>query len=365
MSTATTITDKTSFDHKQAFKTGVLLLNLGTPDAPTSSAVRRYLNEFLSDSRVIDKPRWLWWLVLHGIILRIRPRKAAHAYQQIWTEQGSPLLTISQKQVKKLRAVINSKYNHVLVELGMRYGSPSVKDALAKFKNNNINKLVILPLYPQYSATTTASTFDAIANAFKTWKRLPSLEFISHYHDKPQYIQALANSIRQAWETQGQAEKLLLSFHGLPERYLAAGDPYFCECHKTARLLAQALELKDEQWIITFQSRMGVEQWLTPYTDKTLTALAERGIKRVQVVCPGFATDCLETLEEINMQNRDIFLNAGGENYYYIPALNDSDNHIEMMASLIQPQIDLWQKEQVPVDWTLTETLANKVKDNP
>ncbi len=357
----TKITDKTTFNHGQSFKTGILILNLGTPDAPTTSAVRRYLDEFLSDPRVIDKPRWLWWFILHGIILRLRPRKAAHAYQQIWTDKGSPLLTISQAQVTKLQTLINSKYQHVSVELGMRYGSPSVQTALEKFKNSNIDKLLILPLYPQYSATTTASTFDAVADVFKKWKRLPDIKFISHYHDKPQYIKALANSIRKTWANQGQADKLLLSFHGLPKSYLAAGDPYFCECQKTARLLAEKLELKQQQWLITFQSRMGVEQWLTPYTDKTLKELAEQGTKSVQVACPGFSADCLETLEEINMQNRDVFLNAGGKKYHYIPALNDSDEHIEMMASLLEPQIDLWQQQQVATDLELTQKLAEQL----
>lgn len=361
MPTTNNITDKNSFNHGQSFTTGVLILNLGTPDAPTTSAVRRYLNEFLSDPRVIDKPRWLWWLVLHGIILRFRPRKAAHAYQQIWTEQGSPLLTISEKQLVKLKTHLNSKYSHVSVELGMRYGSPSIKTALDKFKNTNVNNFIILPLYPQFSATTTASTFDKIASVFKSWKRLPDIKFISHYHDKPQYIKALANSIRNAWQKQAQADKLILSFHGLPKSYLTAGDPYFCECQKTARLLAEELELNKDQWLITFQSRMGVEQWLTPYTDKTLAELAKQGTKSVQVACPGFSADCLETLEEINMQNRDVFLNAGGESYHYIPALNDSDEHITMMASLLEPQIDLWQVEQVSTDLELTQALAKKV----
>jgi len=353
--------NKTNFNHATSFKTGVLIVNLGTPDAPTPSAVRRYLDEFLSDPRVIDKPRWLWWLILHGIILRLRPYKAAHAYQQIWTEQGSPLLIISEKQASKLQGLLNKKYSHVSVVLGMSYGSPSIKSALESFRKANVNNIVILPMYPQYSATTTASIFDAVAKELKHWRFLPAIEFINHYHDKPQYIETLADSIRAAWEQQGQAEKLLLSFHGLPKSYLAAGDPYFCECQKTARLLAEELKLNDNQWMITFQSRMGVEEWLTPYTDKSLQALAQQGVKSVQVACPGFSADCLETLEEINMQNRDIFLEAGGEHYHYIPALNDSDEHIEMIASLVEPQIDLWQQQQVPHDSELTQKLAKQL----
>ena len=353
--------NKTNFKHETPFKTGVLIVNLGTPDAPTPRAVRRYLDEFLSDPRVIDKPRWLWWLILHGIILRLRPYKSAHAYQQIWTEQGSPLLTISTKQVSKLQSLLNKKYSHVSVSLGMSYGSPSIKTALEFLQKDNVNNIVILPMYPQYSATTTASVFDAIAAELKKWRLLPSIEFISHYHDKPQYIKTLADSIRATWKEQGQAEKLLLSFHGLPKSYLAAGDPYFCECQKTARLLADELKLDDNQWIITFQSRMGVEEWLTPYTDKTLLKLAQQGVKNIHVACPGFPADCLETLEEINMQNRDIFLDAGGESYHYIPALNDSDAHIQMIASLVEPQIDLWQQQQVTIDLELTRKLAEEL----
>ena len=353
--------NKTNSKHTTPFKTGVLIVNLGTPDAPTPRAVRRYLDEFLSDPRVIDKPRWLWWLILHGIILRLRPYKAAHAYQQIWTKQGSPLLTISQKQASKLQDLLNKKYSHVSVALGMSYGSPSIKTALESLQKENVNNVVILPMYPQYSATTTASVFDAVAHVLKKWRFLPGIEFISHYHDKPQYIKALADSIRATWKEKGQAEKLLLSFHGLPKSYLAAGDPYFCECQKTGRLLATELELNDSQWMLTFQSRMGVEEWLTPYTDKTLLLLAKQGVKDIQVACPGFPADCLETLEEINMQNRDVFLSAGGDSYRYIPALNDTDGHINMIASLVEPQIDLWQQQQVKTDLELTRKLAEEL----
>ena len=354
-------TDDSIIEHIEPSQIGVLILNLGTPDAPTTPAVRRYLNQFLSDPRVIDKPRWLWWLILHGVILRIRPRKAAHAYQQVWNDEGSPLLTISKKQSAKLQSLVKSKFDGVSVELAMRYGSPSIENALENLKSKNINQLIVLPLYPQYSATTTASTFDAIADAFKSWRRLPDLQFISHYHDNPLYIQALANSIRTTWDEHGRAEKLLLSFHGLPKSYLLAGDPYFCECQKTARLLAEELQIDKEQWLITFQSRVGVEPWLTPYTDKTLEEIAKQGTKSVQVVCPGFSADCLETLEEIDMQNRDIFLQAGGEKYHYIPALNDFDEHIDMMLSLIQPQIESWQQQTQSFDSQQINKLVSQV----
>jgi len=359
-----TVDNKTIYDHTTPFKTGVLIVNLGTPAAPTPSAVRHYLNEFLSDPRVIDKPRWLWWFILHGIILRIRPFKAAHAYKQVWTEQGSPLLTISQSQTQKLQSALTKKYKTVSVSLGMRYGSPSIASGLKQLQKDNVNNIIVLPLYPQYSATTTASTYDAIAQALKSWRYLPGIHFINHYHDNLLYIQALADSIRTCWNAKPQPDKLLMSFHGLPKSYLKAGDPYFCECQKTARLLAEELNLNHDEWAISFQSRVGVEEWLTPYTEKTLEEWGQQGIKSVDVVCPGFSADCLETLEEIDMQNRDVFLNAGGESYHYIPALNDSEKHIEMMLSLVEPHIELILKQQKPVDLELAQKLANKLGAN-
>lgn len=323
--------------------TGILITNLGTPDAATPSAVRRYLAEFLSDPRIVEAPRWIWWLVLHGIILRIRPRPVAKAYQKVWQKEGSPLLTISQKQALLLEKAIAPHFKgKVKVELAMRYGNPSVSSALHKLKHANAQRLLILPLYPQYSATTTASTFDAIADELKTWRWIPELRMIQHYHEHEFYIQALVNSIAKHRKQYGSAEKLLFSFHGLPQRYLDQGDPYFCECHKTARLVAEKLELEADQWTLAFQSRFGREEWLKPYADKTLIKWAQDGIKSVQVCCPGFSSDCLETLEEINVENRNYFLSAGGEKFEYIPALNDSADHIGMMGQLIKQHAAGW-----------------------
>jgi len=323
--------------------TGILITNLGTPDAPTPSAVRRYLAEFLIDPRIVEAPRWIWWLVLHGVILRIRPKPVSKNYKKIWTDEGSPLLSISQKQQRLLQKAVSPHFKgKVKVELAMRYGNPSIKHALRNLKDAGAQRLLVLPLYPQYSATTTASTFDAIADELKTWRWIPEFRFIQHYHEHDFYIQAVVNSVSSFQKINGVAEKLLFSFHGLPQRYLDSGDPYFCECHKTARLIAEKMGLKDEQWALAFQSRFGREEWLKPYADKTLIKWAEDGVKSVQVCCPGFSADCLETLEEIQVENRDYFLNAGGEKFEYIPALNDDAEHIGMMGQLIRQHAADW-----------------------
>ena len=335
-------TDQFSHDEDTSC-TGILLTNLGTPDAATPAAVRRYLSEFLFDPRIVEAPRWLWWLALHGVILRIRPRPVARAYQKVWTEQGSPLLSISKKQQVLLEQAIAPHFkSRVKVELAMRYGTPSISSALRNLKQANAQRILILPLYPQYSATTTASTFDAVADELKSWRWIPELRMIQHYHDHDFYINALVNTISAHRQQHGDAEKLLFSFHGLPQRYLDQGDPYFCECHKTARLVAEKLALNENQWALAFQSRFGREEWLKPYADKTLIKWAEEGIKSVQVCCPGFSADCLETLEEIKVENRDYFLNAGGERFEYIPALNDSADHIGMMGQLVKQHACDW-----------------------
>jgi len=323
--------------------TGILITNLGTPDEPTPAAVRRYLAEFLSDPRIVEAPRLIWWFALHGVILRIRPKPVARNYKKIWSNEGSPLLSISQKQQVLLQKAITPHFKgKVKVELAMRYGNPSIKNALLNLKKSGAQRILVLPLYPQYSATTTASTFDAIADELKTWRWLPEFRMLQHYHDHPSYIQAVVNSISSFQQKKGEAEKLLFSFHGLPQRYLDQGDPYFCECHKTARLIAEKMGLKEQQWALAFQSRFGREQWLKPYADKTLIKWAEEGVKSVQVCCPGFAADCLETLEEIQVENRDYFLNAGGEKFEYIPALNDAAEHIDMMGQLITQHASDW-----------------------
>ena len=320
--------------------TGVLLTNLGTPDAPTPSALRKYLAQFLSDPRVIETPRWLWWPILHGVILRVRPRRSAKAYREVWTEAGSPLLAISEKQCGAIRSELDKDAGaSVRVELGMRYGNPSIRSSLEKLQGCNVRKLVILPLYPQYSAATTASTFDAVAGVLKTWRHIPQVRMITGYHDDPGYIDALAESVRSHWAHTGRPDKLLFSFHGLPRSYVLAGDPYADECRATARLLARQLDLGEDLWDVSFQSRFGPRAWLQPYTDKLLQEWGRSGIGHVHVICPGFAADCLETLEEIKLQNRDFFLAAGGKTFSYIPALNDRPRHITALCDIIRAHI--------------------------
>jgi len=329
---------------------GVLVTNLGTPDAPTPSALRRYLAEFLWDPRVVEIPRPLWWLILNGIVLRVRPKKSAQLYQKIWTPEGSPLLVNSRKLVNKLQNKISaetftstsmstgsrlpSRDDEGLfkVVLGMRYGNPSIKDALEELKQHNVEQIIVLPLFPQYSAATTAATFDAVTETIKTWRYIPSIKFISHYFDHTGYIDIVADSIRAQYNSN---HHLVFSFHGLPKRCVELGDPYQQQCQTTAKLIAEKLQLSSEQYTVAFQSRFGYAEWLQPYCDETLRALPQKGIKHISVVCPGFAVDCLETLEEIAQQNREIFLNAGGESFNYIPALNANDKHIEFLTQLI------------------------------
>jgi ferrochelatase len=331
------------YRHDAAECLGVLLVNLGSPDAPTPGAVRRYLAEFLWDPRVVEIPRPLWWLILHGAVLRTRPSRSAHAYQKIWTNEGSPLVVISQRQARAVQTILAGRYGeNVRVALAMRYGNPSIPAGLARLREAHARRIVVLPLYPQYSAAATATVFDAVTDELKTWRWLPELRFISHYHDDEGYLSAIANSIRESWAQRGRAERLLFSFHGTPKRTLQAGDPYHCHCQKTARLLAERLALPQEYWQISFQSRFGRAEWLQPYTDQTLRRWASEGVKEVDVVCPGFAADCLETLEEIAMQNNATFLAAGGRRLRYIPALNDRSDHIEALANLLSRHIQGW-----------------------
>jgi protoporphyrin/coproporphyrin ferrochelatase len=312
---------------------GVLLVNLGTPDAPTPAAVRRFLAQFLWDPRVIEAPRWLWWLALHGVILRIRPAKSAHAYQQIWTPDGSPLLLHSRALTEKVRDTLKPKLD-ASVALGMSYGSPSIPSALAQLRSEGVRRLIVLPLYPQYSATTTASVFDRVTTELQRWRRLPEFRFINSYHAEPAYIEALSADIQRHWHSRGKTH-LLFSFHGVPRRYVAGGDPYERECLATARQVAAHLGLSESDWSVSFQSQVGREEWLKPYTDQLLLQYAQQGPKRVSVICPGFATDCLETLEEIALRNRAAFLAAGGELYDYIPALNASEAHAALLCDLL------------------------------
>ena len=334
---------RSDFQHGERAKLGVLITNLGTPEAPTPKALRAYLAQFLSDPRVVEYPRVLWKLILHGVILRIRPARSAKAYQTVWTEQGSPLLVHTQAQRDALAALLAQRYGDgVEVAFAMRYGEPSIANAVDKLMQAGVRKLVVLPLYPQYSGSTSASTFDALASDFKKRRWLPDLRFISHYHDYPPYIAAVAEKIKAHWTQHGRCDKLVLSYHGVPKRYLLEGDPYYCECFKTSRLIAEYLDLSADDYMTTFQSRFGREEWLQPYTDATLKALPAQGVKSVQMVCPGFSADCLETIEEIGEENREYFMHAGGEDYQYIECLNADTAHIDMMAQLVEDTIQDW-----------------------
>lgn len=331
------------FHHGTRGKLGVLVTNLGTPDAPETGALRRYLKEFLWDPRVVEVPRVLWWLILNGVILRIRPSRSAKAYRTVWTEEGSPLLSCARAQAAGIRERLAARVpGPVEVVLGMRYGNPSIPSALAQLQALNVERLLVLPLYPQYSASTTASTFDALAAVLMRWRWIPELRFITRYHDEHGYLEALATSIREHWAEHGRGEHLVMSFHGVPRRYLDQGDPYHCQCVKTGRLLAERLGLEDGSWSTTFQSRFGREEWLKPYTDESIRALGRRGLKRIDVVCPGFSADCLETLEEIAEQNAEFFHEAGGETLSYIPCLNTRADHLDFLADLALRHLQGW-----------------------
>jgi len=321
----------------------VLLVNLGTPEAPTAKAVRPYLAQFLGDRRVIDYPRWLWWLILHGVILRVRPARSAHAYQRIWTPAGSPLRVGSEALAARLQEKLSQACREpVRVVLAMRYGQPSVPSQIERLQREGVRRLLVLPLYPQYSATSTGSVLDAVAEAMQSLRWPPELRLINDYHDDPAHIDALARSIEQHWATRGRGERLLLSFHGIPERYVREGDPYFDQCQVTAQRLRDRLGVGAEDAVVAFQSRVGREPWLQPYTDEVLRRLPSAGVRRVQVLCPGFAVDCLETLEEIALRYRDLFVACGGEQLDYIPALNDGPAHVAMLLRLIGNGVAGW-----------------------
>jgi protoporphyrin/coproporphyrin ferrochelatase len=322
---------------------GVLLVNLGTPDEPTPRAVKTYLAEFLSDPRIVSLPKWLWQIILRGIILQVRPKRSAQAYASIWTDQGSPLLVLSERLRDALQQQLTEQHTErVTVALAMRYGNPSLPQVLQSLRQQNIQRLLVLPLYPQYSATTTASIFDALSQELQQWRWIPELRFIQRYHQEADYIATLSESIRDYRAKHGDAEKLLFSFHGIPKDYYEAGDPYPDQCRATAQRVAQTLALQPGQWEISFQSRFGKAEWVKPYTDATLKQWGQEGVKRVQVVCPAFAVDCLETLEEIAKENREYFLESGGESYAYIPALNDSPAQVRMLTDLVHRHLQGW-----------------------
>jgi ferrochelatase len=345
-----------SYSHGQPPRTAVLLCNLGTPDAPTPAAVRRYLAEFLSDHRVVEIPRLLWWLILHGVILRFRPAKSAAKYASVWTPEGSPLKVWTEKQSKLLQGWLGQRNHGVKVRWAMRYGSTSIASQLDAMKADGVTRVLVVPAYPQYSATTTASVFDAVYTWAQRTRAVPELRFVNHYHDDRDYISALAASVQRHWKTHGKPDQLVLSFHGVPARTLELGDPYHCECFKTARLLAERLGINKTEYKVTFQSRLGRAKWLEPYTEPTLIAMAKAGVKRVDVVCPGFTSDCLETLEEIDMEGRAAFLLAGGKAFHYIPCLNDDPEWITALCNISERHLGGWNTQAVPDELAMAES---------
>lgn len=334
-----------SHQHGSPTRVGILLLNLGTPDAPTAKALRPYLKQFLSDPRVVEIPRVVWWPILNGIILNTRPAKSAEKYAQIWTNEGSPLLVHTQRQAKMLQGYLGTRGVSVEVEFGMRYGNPSVGSALEKLRARNCDRILVIPLYPQYAASSTASALDALWQELQRMRNMPEIRTVRHYHDDPGYIASLAASVREYWMRHGRPDKLIMSFHGIPRRSLTLGDPYHCECQKTGRLLAEALHLEKSQYQICFQSRFGRAEWLKPYFAPTLEDLGKARVKRVDVICPGFAGDCLETLEEIGMEGKATFLAAGGSEYNYIPALNERNDWLHALSDIAARHLQGWLDE--------------------
>jgi protoporphyrin/coproporphyrin ferrochelatase len=324
-------------------RTGILLVNLGTPDAPTAQALRPYLKQFLSDPRVVELPRALWWLILNAVILNTRPKKSAAKYALIWTAEGSPLRVHTELQARLLRGYMGEHTKALLaVEWAMRYGNPSVADKLSKLREQGCDRILVIPLFPQYAASATASAYDAVAKALSTMRNVPALRIVKHFHDHPGYIQALAQSVRDYWMVNGRPDRLVMSFHGVPRFTLDRGDPYHCECQKTGRLLGEALALKPDQYLITFQSRFGRAEWLRPYTMETMAQLGKQRVGRVDAVCPGFVSDCLETLEEIAIENKAAFLKAGGGEFRYVPCLNERDGWIKALTAIALDNLRGW-----------------------
>ncbi len=329
--------------HGTPAKTGILLINLGTPDAPTTPAVRSYLKEFLGDPRVVEIPRVIWWLILNGIILNTRPKKSAAKYATIWMPEGSPLRVHTAKQTVLLQGYLGERTKApFVVDYAMRYGNPSIPSVLRKLREQNCQRILIVPMYPQYAASSSGTAFDIVFAEVQQMRNTPALRTIKNFHDHPGYIKALANNINDYWMKNGRPEKLVMSFHGLPQFTLDKGDPYHCECHKTGRLLAYELGLKPEQYFLSFQSRFGKAEWLKPYTTATLKELGKQKTKRVDVVCPGFVADCLETLEEIAMEGKEDFQHAGGGEYHYIPCLNERNDWMHALADLVMDNLHGW-----------------------
>jgi ferrochelatase len=321
---------------------GVVLVNLGTPEAPTAPAIRKYLREFLSDPRVIEIPKLLWWPILNGPILLARPRKLAPRYQSIWMEDGSPLLVYTQRQTAGVQRILSERGLDVQVETGMRYGKPSIQDAMLKLRDSGCEHILVVPMYPQYASSTTATVVDEATRVAARMRNQPALRFVKRFHTHPAFLQPLANKISALWQAQGRPQKLVMSFHGLPRQCVDMGDPYCRDSYETARALASLLGLDDDQYLVTFQSRFGPAKWLEPYTEPTLEKLAQQGVTDIDVVCPGFLADCLETLEEISIEVRETFLHAGGKQFRYIPALNDDPAWMVGLADLVESQLQGW-----------------------
>ncbi len=341
------------FSHNDQLKVGILLANLGTPDAATAKALRPYLGQFLMDRRVVEIPRFIWCWILHCIILVIRPKKSAAKYAQVWTSEGSPLLVHSQKQTQMFRGFLGEKIKSpFVVELGMSYGNPSMKSAIESLKAQHCDRILVFPLFPQYAASSTAAVFDAAYKVLLKMRNVPAIRTIRSYHDHPAYIAALAKTVQEHWLINGKpnfggGEKLVMSFHGVPKVHLTKGDPYHCTCHKTGRLLADSLGLKKDDYLVAFQSRFGKQEWLKPYLAATLQTLGQAKTSRIDVICPGFSGDCLETLEEIAMEGKEIFTHAGGGEYHYIPALNENEDWIHAMTQIALENLQGW----VSADW--------------
>jgi len=352
----TTLLPEPRYTHGSEEKTAILLINLGTPDAPTPTAVRRYLKEFLSDPRVVEIPRAIWWLILNGIILNVRPKKSAEKYGAIWTPDGSPLRVHTERQTKLLRGFLGHAGHHVVVEYAMRYGHPSIPNTLERLKQEGCKRILLIPLYPQYSSSTTATALDVAVTWLRKVRNQPEVRTVRSFADNPGYIKALANSVHKHWTTHGRptsSYRLIMSFHGVPRYTLEKGDPYHCECHKTGRLLAESLNIAADQYQITFQSRFGRAEWLTPYTAQTLTELGRSGVERVDVICPGFTADCLETLEEIAMEGKTEFLKVGGREFRYIPCLNEQEDWIKALTELACNHLQGWPTQSRPDAATL------------
>lgn len=335
-----------AYQHGSIDKTGVLLVNLGTPDAPDAKSLRIYLKQFLSEPRIIEFPRWLWWFILHGIILTIRPAKSAKKYAQIWLPEGSPLKIHTERQTEQVAALLKEQLStSLVVEYAMIIGTPSIAEQLQRLKAQGCSRILVLSLFPQYAASSSGCVLEGVFTELSKMRNIPDIRTVKHYHDHSDYIAALAQNIRDYWGKHGKPNKLIISFHGVPRKTLEKGDPYYCECQKTGRLLAAALALTDDQYQICFQSRFGFSKWLSPYTAEVIKELGQQKTKRIDVVCPGFVADCLETLEEIAIEGKEIFIEAGGEEFHYIPSLNEHPEWIKALGNIIQTHLSGWVEQ--------------------